>query len=116
MPVPPRTNITHYRGDSMVLQVTLWNDALHTVPSDLSAALVRAQVRAAYDDPAIAAAFDVEVDGNVILANLSPKSARDLPPKGFWDLEVDWYADDTSVQTVAAGSWVTQADVTRDGV
>jgi len=116
MPVPDKTNITHYRGDSLVLSITLWNDAGHTVPSDLSAATVRAQVRETYDDAEVAAEFDVVTAANVITANLTPKSSRDLPPKGFWDCEVDWYSDDTSVQTVAGGAWVTAPDVTRNGV
>jgi hypothetical protein len=116
MPVPPKTNITHYRGDSMVLQVVLWLDSGHTEPADLSEATVRAQVRATYDSTEAAADFDVEVVGNQITANLPPKESRDLPRNGVWDLEVDWFSDDTSVQTVAGGAWVTSPDVTRNGV
>ena len=116
MPIPPKTNITHYRGDSLVLQLRLWTDAGKTNPADLSEATVRAQVREESDDAEVAASFDVEVTGNTVVANLSPKSSRDLPAKGFWDIEVDWYSDDTSVQTVAGGGLVTQPDVTRNGV
>lgn len=116
MTVPIRSNITHYRGDSLVLQLRLWTDANRSVPADLSEATVRAQIRADHDDAEVAASFDVQVEDNVITANLSPKSSRDLPAKGVWDCEVDWFSDDTSVQTVAAGGLVVQPDVTRNGV
>lgn len=116
MPVPPKTNITHYRGDSMTILCRLWDDAGKTEPTDLSESTVRAQVREQYDDTEVAAEFEVTVTGNEILANLPPKEARDLPPRGFWDIEVDFYSDDVRVQTVAGGAWTTQPDVTRNGV
>ena len=51
----------------------------------------------------------------MVTANLSPKTARALPPKGVWDLEMDRYSDDVSVVTFAAGGLNAQADVTRTG-
>jgi hypothetical protein len=107
------TNITHYRGDSLALQLTLWTDLEHTVPADLADAVVTAQIREDADDAEVAASFDVGIAGNVVTATLSPESSRDLPPLGAWDVEVDWFGDDTVVQTVAAGKIATVADVTR---
>jgi hypothetical protein len=115
MPVPTKVNISHYRGDSLALQIKLWTDTAKTVPADLSEAIVTAQVRETPDDATIIASFDVEVTGNVINANLSPKSSRDLLAKNFWDLQVDWFGDDSSVQTVVGGGLIAAPDVTRDG-
>jgi hypothetical protein len=111
-----KANLAHYRGDSLVLKLTLWTDAAKTTPADLTEATVTAQVREQYDDTEVAAAFDVQVTGNTIVANLSPKNARDLPPKAFYDIQVDWYSDDTSVQTVVAGGLTAAPDVTREAV
>lgn len=116
MPVPKKTNITHYRGDTLVIVVSLWNDVERTDPADLSEATIRAQVREQYEDTEVAASFDIEVTGNHITATLTPKSARDLPPRGVWDIEVDWYSDDVNVQTVAAGGIAAEPDVTREPV
>lgn len=115
MPVPPATNITHKRGDSLTIQVAVWNDVTKTDPADLSAATVAAQVREDYDTEVVAA-FDVTVVGNVITAVLSPESSRALTPSGVWDLQVDWFSDDSSVTTIAAGGLVTKPDVTRTEV
>lgn len=113
MPIPTKVNIPHYRGDSLVIQVRLWADAAKTIPADLALATVRAQVREEYDDTQLVGAFDVNVVGNTITANLSPAAARNLPPLARWDIEVDWFSDDTSVQTVAAGGITADLDVTR---
>lgn len=111
-----KTNISHVRGDSLVLQLRLWADAGHTQPADLSEATVCAQVREDYDDTEAAASFDAVIDGGTITLNLSPKSSRDLPPKCVWDVEIDWFSDDSSVTTVAGGGLVVQPDVSRDCV
>lgn len=113
MPVPTRTNIAHYRGDSLAIQVTLWTDQAHTIPADLAGATVRSQIREDRDDTALVAELATSVAGNVINAYLSPASSRTLPPLGFWDVEVDWFSDDVTVQTVAAGGISSEPDVTR---
>lgn len=116
MPVPLKSNIVHYRGDSLALLVRLWVDPAKTQPADLSTATVRAQVRVDPDDTEVAASFEVNVVDNSVTAILSPKSSRDLPPKAFYDVEVDWFSDDTSVQTIVAGGLNAAPDVTRNGV
>lgn len=116
MPIPPTSNLVHYRGDSLVLRLALWTDAEKTQPADLSTASICAQVRETPDSTEVAATFDVTVEDNIVTANLSPKSSRDLPAKGTWDIEVDWYSDDSFVQTVAGGGLVTKPDTSRDCV
>jgi hypothetical protein len=114
MPVPLKSNIVHYRGDSLALLVRLWVDPAKTEPADLSLATVRAQVRETANDNEVAASFEVNVVGNEVNAVLSPKSSRDLPPTAFYDIEVDWFSDDTSVQTIVAGGLNAAPDVTRE--
>jgi hypothetical protein len=113
MPQPTQLNISHYRGDSLTLSISVWGDVAHTDPVDLAGAIVSGQVRADPDDSQVVADLDIEVETNVIRATLTPKGARALPELSSWDVQVDWFGDDTSVTTVAAGKIVALPDVTR---
>lgn len=113
MPVPTKVNIAHYRGDTLVIQLTLWGDAAHTIPADLSTATARAQVRAEQDSGTVAATFDCLIAGQTVTATLPPAQARLLPALGYWDIEIDYFSDDTVVTTVAAGALSAGPDVTR---
>ena len=109
---PSRLNLALYRGDSIGLSVNVWEDDAGTVPADLTGATVTAQIRETYDD-AEALSFEVEVVDNTVVLVLPGKVASDLPPDGYWDLQVDWAGDGISVQTLVAGGIHTMSDVTR---
>ena len=113
MPVPQRVDVQHYRGDSLGIQVTIWQDAAKTVPADFTGATVTAHVRPSIESADIAAEFEVGVAGNVLTLTLEPKDTRELGPSNVFDVEVDWESDDTSVSTVVAGSLAVAPDVTR---
>lgn len=116
MPIPQKANLAIYRGDSLTLQLAVWADAEKTQPADLSRAVVSAQIRSEPDASDVVATLEVVVDGHIITAHLLPKSSRELPPKCAYDIEIDWYGDDTSVQTVLAGKFAVESDVTRVAV
>src|SRR4051794_5271652 len=103
MATPDKVSFNHYRGDSLAFAVEVWDDAEKTIPSDLSAALVSAQVRESPDDTQVLADLEVTVLGNTINCVLPPKGARELKATNVFDVQVDWYSDDTNVQTVLAG-------------
>lgn len=113
MVVPLTRDVPHYRGDTLVLQVRLWEDTARTVPSDLTAALVAAQVRAFPDALVELVAFAVDVAGNEITLRLTGDQTQVLPPVSSYDCEVDWYGDQSRVQTVMAGKIGIVQDVTR---
>jgi hypothetical protein len=116
MPVPMKHDVQHYRGDSLALQLRVWQDVDNTVPADFSAAAVVAQIRTVTESPDIVAEFDVTVTGNTLTLVLDPKQSRELPPTCVFDVEVDWaFATDpdVNVQTVLAGSLAVASDVTR---
>jgi hypothetical protein len=113
MPVPTKFDVTHYRGDTLALAVTLWDDDTHTVPSDLSAAKIAAEVRTAPSAPDVVTSFAVSVVGNVVTLTLDAEQSQELPPKCSYDVEVDWTGDRSRVQTVVQGALTITADVTR---
>jgi hypothetical protein len=114
MATPDKVSFTHYRGDTLAFSVEVWDDADKTIPSDLSAALVSAQVRESPDDTQVLADLEVTVTGNTVNLVLPPKGARELKASNVFDVQVDWYADDTNVQTVLAGTISAGKDVTRE--
>lgn len=104
--------VSHYRGDSATLAVSVWQDADHTIPADLSAATVSAMFKLAATDPVEVAHFDVTVTDNVVTLYVSPTVSRDLPAKAVWDMQIDWFSDDAQVSTPVVGTWTETQDVT----
>ena len=113
MTAPFKYAIEQWRGDTCSVLFRLWRDSGGT-PVDLTGAVVTAQVRETAEsaDPA-SAEFDVSVTGNEVTLTLTPEQTRALPASGVYDLQVDWLADGTQIQTVAAGKITTSHDVTR---
>lgn len=104
--------ITHYRGDSLALVIHVWNNDAHTDPADLSTANVDAQLKVNATDPDFVDEFGVSIAGNAITLTLTPAQTRALPVKTVWDVQVDWFSDDTTVTTIATGTLTENQDVT----
>jgi hypothetical protein len=113
MPVPEQLPISHYRGDSLGVAVRLFTDAEKTIPADLDAASVLAQVKSKATDPDPLELFDVDATDNAITLTLTPEQTTSLPNSTVWDVQVDWNSDGVSVQTVVRGSLKLTQDVTR---
>lgn len=113
MAVPIKQDLAAYRGDTLGLQLRVWEDSNKTQPADFSEAVVVAQVRTTPDTADVAAQFDVSISGNTLTLTLDPKQSRELTGKYTYDIEVDWDGTDTSVQTVLAGTISVASDVTR---
>ena len=111
---PFKYAIEQWRGDTLSVLFRLWRDADHSDPVDLTGATVSAEVRETAEsaDPP-AAEFAVSVTGNEVTLSLTPEQTRALPASGVYDLQVDWLADGTQIQTVACGKITTSHDVTR---
>lgn len=113
--LPTTQDFGIYRGDTFVVQIRLWEDAAHTIPADLSGATLKAEIRSATDATSILDAFGLAVSTNVVTLTLTPAQAEILPARSVYDLEVDWLADRSNVQTVLRGAITADPDVTRPG-
>jgi hypothetical protein len=113
MPVPQRIPLSLYRGDTCSVALRLWADTAETDPVDLAGVTITAQVRLTADSTTVVATFEVTVDGNTVLLLLPPAVTAVLPPKGVYDVQLDWNSDGTLIQTVLAGEVTVTADVTR---
>jgi len=109
----PPTNLTTIRGDSFGFKVRVWQDPDKTVPSDLTDAVVRAQLRLTPDAPDVEAEFGVTITGNEIALALLPTDTAVLPARCVWDIQIDWDGGGTSIQTIAHGVLTVGPDVTR---
>ena len=78
--------------------------------------VITAQIRPSPGDP-VSAAFTVvpEVGSNEVDLTILPVVCDTLPAAGRWDCQVDYLADNTLVQTVAAGTVTVEDDITRAG-
>ena len=112
---PGTLPIEIYRGDSLAWQFNLWDDEAKTIPTDLSAAEVKAQIR---DRPS--GKLIVELDctvtpPNVIDMRLPASVSRTLCiTRGAWDLQVTRPDPVVGqlVQTVVAGPVTVVLDIT----
>jgi hypothetical protein len=113
MPVPQVYNVSHYRGDTLTITVRLWDDVDKTDPSILTTALITAQARASATKPEVLAEFTTSKSGNTITLVLSAAQTQTLPAKVVYDVQLDWNADQTRVETVLQGTITFPPDVTR---
>lgn len=107
--LPRPVNLLTYRGDDFAFSLTVWEE--DGTEADLSAATIRAQVRATPDaaDPPLTDLV-VDVTANVVELHLPAAESAKLPHSATWDCEMVRNAWTT---TLAAGNVVTTADVTR---
>ena len=114
MPMPGICDLEFYRGDSQYFEVELWEDAAGTIPSDVTGAEVKAEIR-----DKTAGVHIVELDctltpPNLIAVAMTPEMWVDCPTKGVWDLQLTMPSGE--VRTVLAGKVDTTADVTDSTV
>lgn len=113
MPVPPKQAVSHYRGDTLAIKLTCFQDADKTIPSVFTGALITSQLRVKNDDAAPVDSYAVGVVGNVITLSLTPAKVTALPDNTIWDVQVDWQSNGVNVQTIAQGTLALTMDVTR---
>ncbi len=109
--MPGTLHLTAYRGDTFVRRFVFVDGAGE--PIDQSAGTWAAQFRT-HKNAAIAVDFDVDVSGaasGVVVASLDVATTAALPVRGVWDLQHT--IDAAAVDTVLAGSFCTEKDVTR---
>lgn len=99
-----------YRGDTKRWRFVLWQDDAKTIPTNLSGAVVTAQLRA-YPDGEVSALLGCTVTlPNTIDAVLSAADSSRVV-NGVWDLQLAFSGGD--VVTALSGNVLVVADVTR---
>jgi hypothetical protein len=108
--LPAVYNLDLYRGDTLRLQLRLWNDEDRTDPTDLDGVIASSQIRVRPDaEPAVELTCTITAP-NTVDVTLDSDLSRDLPKKGVWDLQLAWPGGD--VFTPVGGKVSTKPDVT----
>lgn len=100
-----------YRGDTSRFRFDLWEDAGKTIPTDLTGATAKSEIRDS-GNGAVPTPLTVTITLPNSINAIVPANAV-LPGKGarpVWDLQVTWASGD--VQTVVKGNVVLKGDVT----
>jgi hypothetical protein len=111
-PMPATVTLAIYRGDSRV-----WTDVLTVAgePMNLTGYTATAQIRASAVASAVMAVIDVEIpnplDGTLIRTLTPEESAKLVPPRAYWDLQLVSPAG--YVRTYLAGPVKVVGDVSR---
>src|SRR5262245_38286331 len=98
-----------YRGDTARWIVRCWDDAAHTMPTDLTGATARAQLRDAPDGALITSPV-CTLDANAITLVLAPDITATMPAYGWWDVELVQASGD--VYTLVRGTVTVTPDIT----
>jgi hypothetical protein len=106
--LPRPVNLVTYRGDDFAFALTVWNS--DGTAADLSGGTFAAQVRATADSTDELGTLAVTVTDNNVDLHLANTTSAALPRSAVWDVEM---TDAGWVTTLAAGTLVTTADVTR---
>lgn len=114
MPIPPKQSVAHYRGDSLGIRINCWQDTDKTIPAVFTGSTITSQIRVKADEtiPPLDT-FAVNVASNVVTLSLTPAKVTALPDATVWDVQVDWFSNGTSVQTIAQGTLTLTQDVTH---
>lgn len=107
---PGKYDLKLYRGDSYSWRFRLFEDAAQTVPTDLTGATVKAEIRDKSAGTTIVALTTVVTLPNTVDMSIAPADYDGCPAKGVWDLQLTFV--DGSVQTPVAGAVTVTADVT----
>jgi hypothetical protein len=97
-----------YRGDTLRLQFKLWDQGQN--PLDLTGVVAKSQIR---DRPAGMMITDLICSvtlPNIIDLFLASPDSQQLPPAGFWDLQLTYTSGD--VKTPLAGPVTVTPDIT----
>ena len=82
---PQVVNLKLYRGDDAFVDIVVSND--DGSPTDLTGAMVRAQVRKSVA-ATTATSWDTTIDGDTIHLHLDSTVSESLPTAGVWDVEL----------------------------
>jgi hypothetical protein len=107
-----------YRGDTYHWVFTLWQDEAKTIPTDLTGATAKAEIRDAPGGPTIVAltcTIPAAAPHNVVDMKLIAAASATLPAAGVWDLQITYTATG-EVGTVLAGAVTVTPDVTDSTV
>jgi hypothetical protein len=105
--LPLTVNLSLYAGDDFYLDLTVTNP--DGTEADLEGMAARAQIRRKAGDDDALAAFDVDLEGNVIRLHLTSSASQGLSGKGVWDCQLT----DGTVATLTAGRVSFTAAVSR---
>lgn len=109
--MPQQMTLSVYRGDSYHWEFTLFTDAAHTLPYDLTGATAKAEIRPAPGGPVSATLTCVITQPNIIGVDLAATDSAKLTiAAARWDLQLTWAGG--KVKTVVAGPVVVEADIT----
>lgn len=109
---PAKLNYTIVRGDDFADQITI-QEGDPLAPVDVSARTYTAQIRTTSEATAVTATFTVDMTDaatGIIVLRLADTVTDDLLGAYTWDLQQDTAG---VIRTLAAGSFVVIADVTR---
>ena len=110
----PAWNVT--RGDTFPARVTLWQDAGHTQPWDLTGAVLLAEVRQSTGSPVLATFQLTLTAPNIVDFLLDEDVTSTLPYGGAvpaWDLQATWPGTPKStVRTLVRGTLKVAGDIT----
>ena len=108
---PGRYDLDLYRGDSYRWEFRLWDDAEATSPTDLSSAVVAAEIRLRSGGPTAVTLTCAVLLPNIVEMTFEPAFwANLLQPRGRWDMQVTFPGD--VVRTVLVGCVTVTADIT----
>ena len=110
--IPGKYDLTIYRGDSYHYRFLLWEDDANTLPTDLTGAIARAEMRTSVNGPVFGEMDLVVTLPNTIDGVLSAAMTAAIAYKhGVWDLQI---TRAETVRTVLAGKVKLIADVTLE--
>jgi len=107
--LPQTVNLSLYAGDDFYMNLTVTNP--DGSPSDLSGAVVLAQIKAAPNNPTVLATFSSTIVANVIELHLSSASSAALPATCVWDCQITTPA--AGVTTLAGGTVTVTSQVSQ---
>lgn len=107
---PGKYNLALYRGDTGRWRFTFWEDTAHTVPFDLTGAVVKSEIRDKSGGTKIVELDCVVSLPNIIDAELTAGDSALTPAAGVWDLQLTW--PDGTVRTMVGGTVAVTGDVT----
>jgi hypothetical protein len=110
MPMPGIYDLELVRGDSAYFEVELWEDAAATIPTVITGATAKAEIREKTAGIYIVELTCVITPPNRIAVTMTAAMWVNCPSKGVWDLQITMPSGE--VRTVLAGKVTTFADVT----
>jgi len=108
--MPGRYDLNLYRGDSYTWRFILWDDDAQTVPTDLTGATVKAEIREKSAGTHVVILTPIITQPNIIDISMTPAMYVDCPVKGVWDFQITY--PDGKVHSPIYGDVVVTGDVT----